>query len=50
MRSESDAHGREDQLLSRGLGRRALLQGALGLAGMGVLAACGSNSAQRYRG
>jgi putative aldouronate transport system substrate-binding protein len=42
MRFESNASGWENGLLSRGLGRRALLQGALGIAGMGVLAACSS--------
>jgi putative aldouronate transport system substrate-binding protein len=45
MHSVDDAQGREDNLLSRGLGRRALLQGALGLAGMGMLAACSNNQA-----
>ena len=45
MQSVSDAHDREDGLFARGLGRRALLQGALGVAGMGMLAACTGNQA-----
>jgi len=43
MQSASEARGLEDHVLNRGLGRRALLQGALGIAGMGVLTACTSN-------
>ena len=45
MGSASDAQTQEFELLSRGLRRRALLQGALGMAGLGVLAACSGNQA-----
>lgn len=45
MGSASDAQSQEFELLSRGLRRRALLQGALGMAGLGVLAACSGNQA-----
>ncbi|MGI8914565.1 MAG: extracellular solute-binding protein [Chloroflexota bacterium] len=34
-----------DGLMSRGFGRRGLLQGALGVAGVGALAACGNSKA-----
>ena len=43
MRSTSDAGGPEDVSDKQVIGRRALLQGALGIAGMGVLAACNRN-------
>lgn len=42
MRSVNAAQSPEDHA-SGGFGRRALLQGLLGVAGMGVLAACTSN-------
>ncbi len=43
MRATSDPVGPEGDAGNRMIGRRALLQGALGVAGMSVLAACSSN-------
>jgi len=43
MRGVSDADRRDDSPLNRGVGRRVFLQSALGVVGMGALAACSSN-------
>ena len=43
MRATSDPVGPGGESGNRMIGRRALLQGAVGIAGLSVLAACSSN-------